>query len=120
MIKTYFVHRLNSLHKSFVSEQNLVLENATILALIEITANVKTAVLGFRKNHGALHSLHILLGHHANMNIHKMTPGFLTYTCSLGIIQAVSLITVAGVTLSCVVADPLATNIRTDLALIHL
>lgn len=48
------------------------------------------------------------------------TRGSLTYTHSLGIIQAVSLITVASVALSCIVTDPLATNIRTDLALIHL
>lgn len=42
------------------------------------------------------------------------------YTGGLGVIQLVSLITVAGVALSCVVANPLATNIRVDLALIHL
>lgn len=42
------------------------------------------------------------------------------YTGGLGVIQAVSLITVAGVTLSCVVTNPLATNIRVDLTLVHL
>lgn len=49
-----------------------------------------------------------------------LTTGLLTYTGGLGITQAVSLITVAGVTLSCVVTNPLATNIRVDLALVHL
>lgn len=49
-----------------------------------------------------------------------MTTGLLTYTGGLGVTQAVSLITVAGVTLSCVVTNPLATNIRVDLALVHL
>lgn len=49
-----------------------------------------------------------------------MTAGLLTYTGGLGITKAVSLITVAGITLSCVVTNPLATNMRVDLALVHL
>lgn len=58
-----------------------------------------------------------------SMNEHEKDnywTGFLTYTGGLGVIQAVSLITVAGVTLSCVVTNPLATNIRVDLTLVHL
>lgn len=42
------------------------------------------------------------------------------YAGGLGVIQLVSLITVAGVALSCVVTNPLAANVRVDLALIHL
>ncbi len=50
----------------------------------------------------------------------NVTIGLRTYTGDLGFIQAVSLITVAGVTISCVVTNPWATNVRVYLALIHL
>jgi len=49
-----------------------------------------------------------------------LTTGLLTYTGDLGIIQAVPLITVADVAFSCVVTDPLTTNIWVDLTLIHI
>lgn len=35
-------------------------------------------------------------------------------------VQVMSLITVAGVALSCVVTDPVATDVRVDLAFVHL
>lgn len=51
---------------------------------------------------------------------HASFCGPLTYTRVLGLIQTVSFVTVAGVALGCVVTDSLTTNVRADLALVHL
>lgn len=50
----------------------------------------------------------------------KTPAGLLTYTGGFSIIKMISLITVARVTFSSVVTNPLATNMRIDLTLIHL
>lgn len=49
-----------------------------------------------------------------------LTNTFLTYAGGMGLIQVVSFITVADIALSCVVTNPVAANIRVDLALIYL
>lgn len=49
-----------------------------------------------------------------------LTNTFLTYAGGLGLIQVVAFITVADIALSCVVTNPVAANIRVDLALIYL
>lgn len=45
---------------------------------------------------------------------------FLTYTGGVCLVHLVALVTGAGITLGSVVADPLATDVRVHLALIHL
>lgn len=62
----------------------------------------------------------LLLALHMAYKASTLTNTFLTYAGGLGLIQVVSFITVADIALSCVVTNPMAANIRVDLALIYL